>query len=123
MATNSEIVEEFVKAWSNLDAKELASYFTEDGTYHNIPAQPVSGRDNVEQFIRGFLATWTETVWDIVSIGESGDTVYCERVDRTKTTAGDVDLPCCGVFEMRDGRIHVWRDYFDMGTFINAMKQ
>jgi hypothetical protein len=26
---------------------ELASYFTEDGTYNNMPSSAVSGRDNV----------------------------------------------------------------------------
>jgi limonene-1,2-epoxide hydrolase len=28
-----------------------------------------------------------------------------------------VDLPCCGVFEMKGGKIKVWRDYFDLGTY------
>ena len=36
----------------------------------------------------------------------------CNRVSEVK-----VDLPCCGVFEMEDGKIRVWRDYFDMATF------
>jgi limonene-1,2-epoxide hydrolase len=87
-----------------------------------MPAQPVAGRDNVRQFIAGFLATWTETQWDILNIMGEGDVVIAERLDRTKTTQGDVDLPCTGVFEMEDGRIKVWRDYFDIGTFMNAMK-
>ena len=47
--------------------------------------------------------------------------MYCERLDRTKTSQGDVDLPCFGVFEMQDGKIHLWRDYFDMNTFVSAM--
>ena len=119
--SNSEIIREFIENWSTLDAERLAEYFTEDGTYHNIPAQPVSGRDNVRQFISAFLKSWTETTWDIIQLAEQGDVVFCERLDRTKTTQGDVDLPCCGVFEMRDGKIHVWRGYFDMATFTSAM--
>lgn len=118
---NLDTVRQFVEAWSNLDAKELASFFTEDGTYHNIPAQPVAGRQNIERFISGFTASWTATTWDILNMAEQGDVVFCERLDRTKTTQGDVDLPCLGVFEMRDGKIHVWRDYFDMNTFVSAM--
>ena len=119
--TNKEIVEEFVAKWSGLDAAVLASYFTEDGTYHNIPAQPVVGRETIQQFIAGFIATWTQTDWDILNITEDAGVVYCERLDRTKTTNGDVDLPCFGVFEMQDGKIHIWRDYFDMNTFVKAM--
>ena len=119
--SNTDIIRECVDAWSSLDADRLASYFTEDGCYYNIPVQPVSGRENVRDFIKNFLSTWTDTQWDILQIAEAGDVVFCERLDRTKTTQGDVDLPCVGVFEMEGGKIKVWRDYFDMGTFVNAM--
>jgi limonene-1,2-epoxide hydrolase len=122
MTSNTEIIREFIAAWSDLDAAKLAAYFTDDGTYFNIPAKPVSGRAEVEKFIAGFLATWTETTWDILNIAEQGDVVICERLDRTKTTNGNVDLPCVGVFEMKAGKIHVWRDYFDMNTFVKAMQ-
>jgi limonene-1,2-epoxide hydrolase len=121
MTDNVAVIREFIQAWSSLDADRLAGYFTEDGTYYNIPTQPISGRENVRNFIRAFLATWTETQWDIVQILGAGDLVFAERVDRTKTTQGNVDLPCVGVFEMADGKIRVWRDYFDLATFMNAM--
>lgn len=45
MTDNVAIIKEFVEAWSRLDADELVGYFTEDGTYHNMPAGPVSGHD------------------------------------------------------------------------------
>jgi limonene-1,2-epoxide hydrolase len=121
MSDNVNIIEEFINCWSELDASKLAAYFTEDGSYYNMPAQPVTGRDNVEKFIESFTASWTETQWDILNIAAEGDVVFCERLDRTKSSNGDVDLPCLGVFEMRDGKIHVWRDYFDMNTFVKAM--
>ena len=121
MPSNSEIVREFVEAWSTLDAEKLADYFTEDGCYYNMPTQPVKGREAVRGFIQNFLANWTDTQWDILNMAEAGDVVFCERLDRTKTTAGDVDLPCLGVFEMQDGKIKEWRDYFDLGTFMKAM--
>lgn len=121
MADNAAIVRDFMAAWSRLDAEELAGYFTDDGVYHNIPTGPVSGRAAVQQFIAAFAATWTETVWEIHTLVADGDLVVCERTDRTKTTQGDVDLPCVGVFELRDGKIAVWRDYFDLSTYMNAM--
>ena len=122
MNENERIVRDFIAAWSRLNPEELASYFTEDGCYFNIPTQPVRGRESVENFIRGFTATWTETEWEILNIAAVGDVVYAERLDKTKTTQGDVDLPCCGVFQMENGRIREWRDYFDLNTFMRAMK-
>ena len=114
---NVAIIREFIGAWSSLDADRLADYFTDDGTYYNMPTQPVSGKDNVREFIKGFLATWTETQWDILHIMADGDVVFAERLDRTKTAVGNVDLPCAGVFEMEGGKIKVWRDYFDLSTY------
>ena len=122
MKDNVSVVREFIEAWSSLDPDKLASYFHEDGTYFNMPAQPVTGRENVKQFIAGFLANWTDTEWDILNIFANGDVVFAERLDRTKTSQGNVDLPCAGVFEMEDGKIKVWRDYFDLGTFMKAMQ-
>lgn len=122
MTDNVAIIRDFIECWSTLDADKLANYFTEDGTYYNMPAQPVSGRDNVRKFIAGFLSNWTETTWDILNISGSNDLVFAERLDRTRTTRGNVDLPCVGVFEMQNGKIRIWRDYFDMGTYMKAMQ-
>ena len=121
MSDNIRIVEEFVAAWSSLDAARLAGDFCDDGSYYNMPSQPVTGKENVEKFIEQFLSNWTETDWDIINITEQDETVFCERLDRTKTQRGNVDLPCFGVFEMEGGKIKVWRDYFDLGTFMKAM--
>ncbi len=118
---NEKIVREFIAAWSRLDAKELSAYFSDDGVYHNMPAEPVSGRANVEKMIAGFIAPWTETEWDILHLVSAGDVVIAERLDRTKAGKKSVDLPCTGVFEMQNGKIKVWRDYFDLATYVKGM--
>lgn len=117
MAENETVIRDFIAAWSRLDAAELAAFFTEDGVYHNMPARPVAGRANVQAFIAGFAKDWSATTWDIVNIVARGDLVIAERMDRTRIGDKRVDLPCCGVFEMQDGRIKIWRDYFDLGTY------
>ena len=117
MPDNVKVIEAFISAWSNLDAEELAGYFTEVGVYYNMPTQPIQGRDNLVQFIGGFIASWTKTTWDTLNIVGAGNVVIAERLDRTEVGNIKVDLPCCGVFEMEDGKIKVWRDYFDMATF------
>ena len=117
MSDNVQIIKDFIAAWSNLQADELVDYFAEDGIYHNMPAEPVQGRENLTKFIGGFLASWTKTTWDTLNVMGEGDVVIAERLDRTEVGEIKVDLPCCGVFEMEDGKIKVWRDYFDMATF------
>ena len=120
MSDNQVKIEAFIRAWSRLDAGELADYFEEEGVYHNIPASPVVGRENIRQFIAGFIKPWTATEWVISNILAEGDLVMVERLDKTRTAAGDVDLSCVGVFVMKGGKIAVWRDYFDMNTYRNA---
>jgi limonene-1,2-epoxide hydrolase len=122
VSSNTKLIEEFCAAWSRLDPVELAGYFSEDGIYHNMPTGPVQGRAAIEQFIRGFSATWTRTEWEILTLAETGDRVIAERLDRTQAGDKSVDLPCTGVFEIRDGKIACWRDYFDLGTYGRAMQ-
>ena len=118
---NVATITEFVAAWSRLDPDELAGYFAEDGCYYNMPVGPVVGRDNVRAMIAAFTADWTATQWDLLNIVGAGDVVIAERLDRTYAGDKAVDLPCTGVFEMENGKIKIWRDYFDMATFTSAM--
>jgi limonene-1,2-epoxide hydrolase len=118
---NEKVIRSFVEAWGRLDPQELSAYFTEDGIYHNMPIAPIAGREKVEEFIRGFSASWTETTWDLLNISSKGNLVFAERLDRTRAGDKSVDLPCVGVFELEGGKIKVWRDYFDFATYGNAM--
>ncbi len=121
MEANERIVRDFITAWTRLDAKEIAAFFTEDGVYHNIPMAPIVGRDNVLALISGFIGSWTQTKWDILNILCSGNVVIAERVDHIRAGDKSCDLPVVGVFELEGGKIKRWRDYFDMGTYQRAM--
>lgn len=122
MRSNEQIIRDFIAAWSRLDVEEIVSYFAEDGVYHNMPTQPVKGHAALRQFIAAFLKMWSKTDWDVLNIMSKGDVVIAERLDRTVAMGNNVDLPCCGVFEMENGKIKVWRDYFDMGTYMKALQ-
>ena len=118
---NEKVIRDFIEAWSRLDPEELSSFFTADGVYHNMPTGPVAGRENVQKMIAGFISAWTETRWDVLNLVSAGNVVIAERLDRTKAGDKAVDLPCTGVFELEDGKIKVWRDYFDLTTYVKGM--
>lgn len=123
MNKNESIIADFIKAWSRLDANELSNYFHEDGTYHNIPIDPVTGKKNIEDFIKGFTTTWKETNWEILCIASVGNIVITERLDRTLATNGkSLELPCVGVFEMENSKIKTWKDYFDLRTYLKVFE-
>ncbi|MDP3736546.1 MAG: limonene-1,2-epoxide hydrolase family protein [Hyphomonadaceae bacterium] len=85
-----------------------------------MPIAPVSGRPQLRGFIAAFVKTWSATEWEIVNLVSAGSVVIAERMDRTRVGDKTVDLPCCGVFELQDGKIRIWRAYFDMATYVKA---
>jgi limonene-1,2-epoxide hydrolase len=116
----SALVTEFCEAWSRMDAGELASYFTDDGVYHNIPMEPAVGREAVHQFLVGMGTMISSIRFEIHRQIAQGDVVMNERTDHITMGGTDIVLPVVGVFEIRDGKIAAWRDYFDMGQFTGA---
>ena len=55
-------------------------------------------------------------------IAESADGVgLTERTDRFLIAGKWIELPVMGAFELRDGKICAWRDYFDMAQFQRQM--
>ena len=118
---NEVIVRDFISAWSRLNPSELASYFSEEGVYHNMPNEAVVGRSDIEQFIRSFIRPWESTEWEVISLLADGDIVMVERLDKTVVAGSPVNLPCFGYFELTNGEITLWRDYFDLTTYTTAL--
>lgn len=119
--SNEAIVRDFISAWQRLNPSELAGYFSEDGVYHNMPSAAVVGRDNIEQFIAGFISQWESTDWEVINLLANADRVMVERLDKTVVAGSPVNLPCFGYFELSDGKIKLWRDYFDLATYTTAL--
>ena len=116
-----DLVVEFCKLWASPNPEELASYFTEDAVYHNIPMAPVQGREAIKEFIAGFLAAFDGIDFQIHRQVSDSTVVMNERTDvMRRKGGGEVPLPVMGVFEVVDGRIAAWRDYFDMAAITSA---
>lgn len=52
---------------------------------------------------------------EIQNVVGNGRVVMVERVDHLVSSERSVAVPMAGVFEVEDGRILAWRDYFDLG--------
>jgi limonene-1,2-epoxide hydrolase len=116
-----QLVTEFCKLWATPNAEQLASYFTEDAVYHNIPMPPVRGRTAIKDFIEGFTAAFDGIDFQIHQQIADGRLVMNERTDVLRRKDGsEIPLPVAGAFEIQDGRIAAWRDYFDMAAITSA---
>jgi limonene-1,2-epoxide hydrolase len=117
----ADVVTEFCKKWASPDPDELAAYFTEDAVYHNIPMDPVQGREAIKVFIAGFTAAFDGIDFQVHRQVADGNVVMNERTDTMRRKdGGEIPLPVMGVFEVVDGKIATWRDYFDLATVTAA---
>jgi limonene-1,2-epoxide hydrolase len=119
--TPIELVRRFCAVWSTVNPDEIAEFFTDDAVYHNIPMDPITGRDAIQTFIAGFAGGAKQISFRVNNIVADGDVVLTERVDVFELPNGKVELPVMGTFEVKDGKIAAWRDYFDMKQFMDQM--
>ena len=121
MAEPIDIVNEFCASWEKGDLDVLMEFFTEDAVYHNIPIEPVTGKDAIRTTIAGFTAGAESIEFRVLQIAAAGNVVMTERIDVFALPGATIDLPVMGTFEVRDDKIAAWRDYFDMNQFMSQM--
>jgi limonene-1,2-epoxide hydrolase len=115
---NAKLVTEFCMSLEKGDMTKLVSYLSEDVVYHNMPWQPVTGHVGVRKVLGPFLeGPGRATVkMNITNTTVAGNTVMNERLEEWVKGSTKVDLPVLGVFELKNGKITHWRDYFDAKT-------
>ena len=127
MESPIDVVRAFCAAWSdNLGTIELAAFFTDDAVYHNIPQAPVRGREAIANLIDSFIRPGPPGIesieFRVINIAANGPVVMTERVDVFTVADKSFDLQVMGTFEITDGKINAWRDYFDMNQFTSRME-
>jgi limonene-1,2-epoxide hydrolase len=120
MSEAEKVVRQFCEAWSRKDIDELLGFFTEDAVYHNIPIDPAVGHEAIRNIMNIFVPMATEIIFEITNLATDGNTVLTERVDHFVMPDRSFGLPVMGTFEIRDGKIAAWRDYFDMAQFMGT---
>ena len=113
-----DLVTRFCAAWTSVDLDEIMGFFTLDAVYHNIPMEAVSGTDAIRSTIEGFSTGVESIEFRVFHIAAAGNVVLTERVDVFNLPGKVIELPVMGTFEVRDGKIAAWRDYFDLNQFM-----
>jgi limonene-1,2-epoxide hydrolase len=114
---NVMLVRRFLEACARADPDEFASYFTDDAVWCNAPWPPVEGREAIRETLRRGAQQMQALPWEVRHIVADGDLVLTERVDHFAVGDSRIRVPCMGIFEIRDGKIAAWRDYWDLRQF------
>ena len=122
MATeNEKIIADFCDTWRRMNVDEILGYMTDDAVYHNIPVEPVKGRELIQATLAQFIDISTGAEFEILALAVTGNRVLTERIDRFTINGKRIELPVMGIFEVTGDKISAWRDYFDMQQFVKQM--
>ncbi|HEY1739453.1 MAG TPA: SgcJ/EcaC family oxidoreductase [Acidimicrobiia bacterium] len=116
--TPTDTVRDFCAAWTSLDVEELLDYFTPDAVYHNIPVDPVVGVEAIRAMMAMFTTGVERIEFRVKNVATAGNVVMTERVDVFVQPERTIELPVMGTFEVVDGKIAAWRDYFDLNQYM-----
>jgi len=115
-ASPTAVVNEFLTAWNANDLRRVVACLHPEVVYHNIPVAAIHGRDEVYRYLTAQgVFDWVN--WKVLAIAASGNKVLTERVDDFSRGGIEISLPLMGIFEIEEGLIKAWRDYFDMGMY------
>ena len=118
--TAIDICHHFLRAMEQLDFDAALKWVADDCLYLNPPPlAEARGPDGVRSLLQPFFAPTLENEFRILREAADGPVVIIERLDRHRLADKWVELPVTGVFEVRDGQIVYWRDYFDAATILS----
>ncbi|MFI8569655.1 limonene-1,2-epoxide hydrolase family protein [Rhodococcus sp. NPDC078407] len=116
----TDVVENLFDALKSRDIERAMTVLDERVVWHNVGLPKVRGSSNVGRF----LAVLAKPAFgfDVIvhNIASKGDTVLTERTDALIWRRVRIEFWVCGTFELRDGKVAVWRDYFDTVDFLKG---
>jgi len=119
MSRNADRLRQLFVDLERLDFAAVAAHCTEDCSYEDVPfdAATAVGHDAIRAKLELGLATLERLPTTIHELVENGDTMMVERTEVWHHPTGErATLRVAALFKFRDGRITLWRDYWDAKT-------
>ena len=120
MSENQQVVLSFIQACNARDINKALEFLAADCFYHNIPLEPVVGIEAIRSVLAPMFAVSSKVDWVVHNVAETTTgKVLTERTDRFLIKGKWVEVPVMGVFELQNGKVTAWRDYFDANQVIS----
>lgn len=114
----ADVVTALIEACERKDLDTVCSLVTDDIEYDNVPIGKVFGPDGVRKVLSGGVTQAASQIqWVVHHQVSQGDIVMNERVDRFLVDGTWVEIPIAALFKVRDGKVCLWRDYFDLESY------
>ena len=109
------VVERFLACLEAMDLEGVRELLAANAVYQNYPLPADRGIDAVMKTLKRFTALVDEFRVETHNIAEKDGVVLTERTDILVGPFVYLDIRVNGTFEVEDGKIVLWRDYFDVG--------
>ena len=116
-------VNAFIAAIENKKMDEAMGYVADDCYYENVPIGGMTGPEEMKKFLEPMFGDPNPVKFEVLRQVANETTVMNDRIDRFIMKGKQIALPVAGVFEVNsDDKITLWRDFFDNGMFMKALK-
>lgn len=102
------------------DNDAAAGLLAVDVAFENSWLPTLHGRERVRRLFQALVRMGTGLEIYVHAISADGSSVLTERTDVLKWGPLRVQFWICGRFDVRDGQISVWREYYDPLTILAA---
>lgn len=116
---NTRTVQVFLNALQDADYETAEAALDDNLVYENVGLPTIHGRRRAMQLFRRMEGRAGFEV-KIHRVAADGAAVLTERTDALIFGPLRLQFWVCGVFEVHDGRITLWRDYFDFFDMFKA---
>jgi len=115
--SNEQLLRRFLGYWATRDAAAMVACFAEDGVYDNVPERrPMVGREAIGTWLDMCFQHLTRIDVDLLNVAVNGEWVLCERIDDHIDGERHMPLPVMNATRIVDGKIVMFRDYYDRKT-------
>jgi limonene-1,2-epoxide hydrolase len=116
-AQGHDAVRKICEQWATMSLDEFREVMAEDCDYRNVPIEGDChiGADAAHAILSPMGAKWDIELRVVNLVGDER-VVMTERTEHFARRDGSREtfvLPVMGVFELRDGKVAAWRDYFE----------
>lgn len=111
--TELDIVRSFLADMAAGRTDAALAAFDDDVVYTNVGLATLRGRRGAGRVLTLLSRPALGFDVELTSCAANGETVLTERIDELRVGPLRVRFWVCGRFDIRGGRIVLWRDYFD----------
>jgi limonene-1,2-epoxide hydrolase len=114
MTEGEQAVERLLMAYQRLDVNGMIDCFNEDAAYHAMSMESAVGKPAMRELWSHWVTSiFSEVTCEVHRQLSDGNIVMHERTDRSTVGDRKLETPVAAVFDIDNGLITEWREYFD----------